>query len=128
MLRRHCMQLLSMSVAATLLPVGARAQSPPAVRKPDLADAAAGTYSGDVISDSKGSSKSGVTLTVTRVRKDVVRVSSDYARLPTIEVPLTAAMGKILQQHGDSVFLLDPKTGHLDVSFVNEASWAGARQ
>jgi len=130
MLRRRCAQFLLMSLGATLLPVGAAAQpaSAPPVRKPDLADAAAGTYAGDVISDSKGSSKSEVTLTVTRVRKDVVRVSSDYPRLPTIEIALTSAMGKILQQRGESVFLLDPKTGHLDVSFMNEVSWTGTRR
>ena len=129
MMRRHFEHFLLMSVAATLLPtIGAQAQSAPPVRKPDLADAAAGSYAGDVISDSKGSSKSDVTLTVTRLRKDVVSVSSDYPRLPVIEVPLTGAMGKILQQRGDSVFLLDPKTGRLDVSFMNEVSWAGARR
>ncbi len=59
---------------------------------------------------------------------DVVRVSSDYPRLPVVEVPLTGAMGKILQQRGDSVFLLDPKTGRLDMSFMNEVSWAGSRR
>jgi len=128
MMRRHCVRLFLVSAAATLLPIGARAQSAPPARKPDLADAAAGTYAGDVVSDSKGSSRSDVTLTVTRVRKDVVRVSSDYPRLPVIEVPLTGAMGKILQQRGDSVFLLDPKTGRLDVSFLNEVSWAGSRR
>lgn len=128
MMRRHCAQFVLISLGATLLPIGAQGQPAPPVRKPDLADAAAGTFVGDVISDSKGSSKSDVTLTVTRVRKDVVRVSSDYPRLPVVEVPLTGAMGKILQQRGDSVFLLDPKTGRLDVSFMNEVSWAGSRR
>jgi hypothetical protein len=118
-----------MSVAAALLPtIGAQAQSAAPGRKPDLADAAAGSYFGEVISDSKGSSKSDVTLTVTRVRMNVVSVSSDYPRLPVIEIPLTGAMGKIVQQRGDSVFLLEPKTGHLDVSFMNEVSWAGTRR
>jgi hypothetical protein len=37
-----------------------------AERKPDLRDVAAGTYAGEVISDSEGSSKSDVTLTLTR--------------------------------------------------------------
>ncbi len=64
MMRRHCAQfLLLMSLGPTLLPIGAQAQPAPPVRKPDLADAAAGTFVGDVISDSKGSSKSDVTLT-----------------------------------------------------------------
>jgi hypothetical protein len=99
-------------------------------RKPDLGDAAEGSFAGDVISDSKGSSQSGVTLTVTRIGKNLVRVSSDYPRLPVVEIPLTLAMGKILQARGNSVFLLDrsqtpPK---LDVSFNNEVSWSGFRR
>ena len=99
-------------------------------RKPDLGDAAEGTYEGDVISDSKGSSKSGVTLTVTRIGKNTVRIASDYPRLPVIEVPLTLAMGKILQARGDSVFLLDrtQSPARLDVSFRNEVSWSGLQR
>jgi hypothetical protein len=99
-------------------------------RKPDLGDAAEGSYAGDVISDSKGSSRSGVTLTVTRIGKDLVRVESDYPRLPVVEVPLTLAMDKILQASGDSVFLLDrsQSPAKLDVSFRNEVSWSGVRR
>lgn len=99
-------------------------------RKPDLGDAAEGSYQGDVISDSQGSSRTGVTLTVTRIGKNLVRISSDYPRLPVVEVPLTLAMGKILQARGDSVFLLDrSQSPHkLDVSFRNEVSWSGMRR
>ena len=105
------------------------ADAPPK-RKPDLGDAAEGTYEGDVISDSKGSSQSGVTLTATRIGKNLVRVNSDYPRLPVVEVPLTLAMGKILQARGDTVFLLDrsKSPAHLDVSFHNEVSWSGQRR
>jgi hypothetical protein len=99
-------------------------------RKPDLGDAAEGSYEGDVISDSKGASRSGVTLTVKRIGKNLVRVTSDYPRLPVVEVPLTLAMGKILQARGDSVFLLDrsQSPARLDVSFNNEVSWSGQRR
>lgn len=100
----------------------------PSKRKPDLADAAEGQYFGDVISDSKGSSKDGVTLTVTRVGPNLVKVSADYARLPTVQVPLTQAMGKIVQARGDSVFLLDRAQAQLDVSFLNEVSWSGKKR
>ena len=99
-------------------------------RKPDLGDTAEGTYEGDVISDSKGSSQSGVTLTVTRIGKNLVRVTSDYPRLPVVEVPLTLAMGKVLQARGDSVFLLDRShsPAKLDVTFLSEVSWSGVRR
>ena len=99
-----------------------------AQRKPDLADAVAGTYHGDVISDSKGSSRSDVTLTVTRTGPNTVSVTSNYSRLPQITVPLTTAMSTIQQAGGDSVFLYDRGKKSLDVSFLNEVSWSGTRQ
>lgn len=99
-------------------------------RKPDLGDAAEGTYFGDVISDSKGSSKSDVTLTVTRIGPNRVRVTSDYPRLPVVEVALTRAMDKILHASGSTTFLLDRKKDgtRLDVSFMNEVSWSGTKR
>lgn len=109
----------------TLLAGPALAQ---AQRKPDLADAVAGSYAGDVISDSKGSSRSNVTLTVTRTGPNTVQVTSNYPRLPTITVPLTTAMSTIQQARGDSVFLYDRGKKSLDVSFNNEVSWSGFRQ
>lgn len=111
--------------AIALLAGGAQAQPQ---RKPDLADAVAGTYHGDVISDSKGSSRSDVTLTVTRTGPNTVSVTSDYKRLPQITVPLTTAMSTIQQARGDSVFLYDRTKNSLDVSFLNEVSWSGTRQ
>lgn len=123
--------LARLAAAALLAPwaLGAAAADE-ARRKPDLGDAAEGVYEGDVISDSKGASKSGVTLTVTRIGKNLVRVTSDYPRLPVVEVALTQAMGKILQARGDSVFLLDRSQApaKLDVSFHNEVSWSGFRR
>ena len=115
-------------VAAALMTASAASAQPE--RKPDLGDAAAGTYYGDVISDSKGSSRSGVTLTVTRVGKNLVSVTSDYPRLPQVTVPLEKAMDKILAASGDTTFLLDPSKSPpgLDVSFHNEVSWSGAKR
>ena len=124
--------VVRLAAAALIAPLALRADAADEApkRKPDLGDAAEGTYEGDVISDSKGSSRSGVSLTVTRIGKNLVRVSSDYPRLPVVEVPLTLAMGKILQARGDSVFLLDrAHSPHkLDVSFQNEVSWSGLRR
>ena len=128
--RNFIRAILCLGVAA-LLPLNtALAQGDPTKRKPDLADAAEGKYFGDVISDSKGSSKNDVTLTVTRIGVNKVRVSSDYARLPTVEVALTKALNKILQARGNTVFLLDRSANpaKLDVSFLNEVSWTGTKQ
>jgi hypothetical protein len=115
-------------VGAGALVAASAAGAAPPPRKPDLADAVAGTYAGDVISDSKGSSKDGVTLTVTRAGPNTVKVTSDYPRLPVVGVPLTAAMGTIVQKDGDTVFLYDRASKKLDVSFHNEVSWSGTRQ
>jgi hypothetical protein len=125
-MRRRLAFALSLGLLAA--PVWAAEELPK--RKPDLGDAAEGRYVGDVISDSKGSSRSGVTLTVTRIGKNHVRVTSDYPRLPAVEVHLEMAMGKILQSRGDTVFLLDRSSApaKLDVSFHNEVSWSGRRE
>ena len=78
----------------------------------------------------RGSSKSNVTVTVTRIGKDRVRITSNYARLPMVEVSLTQAMGKILNASTDTTFLLDRSVNppHLDISFFNEVSWAGSKR
>lgn len=112
-------------MAALLIVAGAASAKE---RKPDLADAAAGTYTGDVISDSQGSSKSGVTLTLTRTGPNTVSISSDYSRLPVVTVSLEAAMSKIVQRTGNTAFVLDRASKHLDVSFNNEVSWSGEKQ
>lgn len=122
-LQRRAAVLVGAAALFACGPAAAQAQ-----RKPDLADAVAGTYAGDVISDSKGSSRSDVTLTVTRSGPNTVTVTSNYARLPTITVPLTTAMNTIQQARGDHVFLYDRGKKSLDVSFNMEVSWQGVRQ
>lgn len=101
-----------------------------ATRKPDLADMAQGHYFGDVISDSRGSSRSGVTVIVKRIDKNRVRITSDYARLPEVDVVLTRALEKIVNANGSTAFVLDSakSPAHLDVSFLNEVSWSGEKQ
>lgn len=128
--RRSIAVALAVACVTAALPPGVAWSADPPKRKPDLADAAEGRYFGEVISDSKGASKSDVTLTVTRVGPNLVRISSDYPRLPVVQIALTQAMGKILQARGDSVFLLDrsQSPAQLDVSFLNEVSWSGKRQ
>jgi hypothetical protein len=127
--RRSALLRLAIITLAAPAATLARAADEPR-RKPDLGDAAEGTYAGDVISDSKGTSRTGVTLTVKRIGKNLVRVTSDYPRLPVVEVPLTQAMSKILQSRGDTVFLLDrgSSPARLDVSFLNEVSWSGQQR
>ena len=115
-------------VGVVALPSAFGADTPK--HQPDLADVAQGTYFGDVISDSQGASQSGVTVTVTRIGKNRVQITTDDARLPRVDVSLTQAMDKILNASGTTTFLLDRSQVpmRLDVSFRNEVSWSGAKQ
>jgi hypothetical protein len=102
----------------------------PSVRRHDLGDDAAGAYFGNVTSDTQGAGKQGVALTVTRIGKNVVEITSDYPRLPTVDVHLSLASGKILNAGGPTTLFLDPAASppQLDVTFNNEVSWAGTRR
>lgn len=117
-----------------LIPIAAFAASAPNVAfgqrnvdlrsaRPDLADAVAGTYFGDVISDARGSSRSDVTITVSKVGPNLVEIRSDYARIPTVRIPLIVAMNSILSNDADYVFLInreqDPR--RLDLT-IDDAS------
>ena len=130
MTRRRFLRFAVAACFAPVAPAAFSAEDDQKKRKPDLGDAAEGTYFGDVISDSKGSSKTDVTLTVTRIGPNRVRVTSDYGRLPTIEIGLERVMGKILARGGNHTFLLDRQkdTTKLDVSFNNEVSWSGTKR
>lgn len=116
------LHFLSLILAATTIAVTvqapANAQTNQASRKPDLADVVAGTYEGAVVADTRGGSQSDVVITVRRVSKNVVEVSSDYARVPTVSIGLTRASDAILNAGGHNNFLIqqgrDPK--RLDLS------------
>jgi hypothetical protein len=98
--------LRSLIVSALLLLAGpALAQRQMSVVV-DLATEVSGTYHGDVISDARGSSRSGVTVTVARVGPNLVEVSSDYRRVPTVRIRIERAMNAIVQADGDHVFLI----------------------
>ena len=69
-------------------------------RKPDLGDAAEGAYEGDVISDSKGSSKGGVRLTVTRIGKNLVRIMLENAGFAVHDLGRDVAVAKFVDTAG----------------------------
>ncbi|MGZ5206527.1 MAG: hypothetical protein ACXWCI_16570, partial [Caldimonas sp.] len=94
--------LLALAALARPVQGFAQGKAAPRERKPDLGDVAEGRYFGDVISDSKGSSHADVTLTVTRIGVNRVRITSDYPRLPVVEVALQRALDKIVQARGNT--------------------------
>ena len=59
-----------------------------------------------------------------------VRIASGYAGLPPVEVALARAMERTLNASGATPFFLDrSKTPmRLDISFINEVSWAGVKR
>src|SRR5262249_40833105 len=107
---------LAAVVAAIVLGLGAtwflsRPSPAPVSSTPahvDLADLASGVYYGGVASDAKGSSRSDVTVTVTKLSPRRVRITSDYERLGTVEVELTRVGDGIQGVGGDTTFLLEP--------------------
>lgn len=86
--------------------------TPPQSKKPvgtvaELADLVVGTYSGDVIADSKGASRSNVGLTITKLDGSTIRVTSDYRRLDAVDVTLTRIGNQILNADGDTPFMVE---------------------
>lgn len=96
---------LAVAIAA---PASAATRKPsPAASRPDLADMAAGTYAGSVMSDARGSGRPGVTITVTKTGPNTVSVASSYTRLPPFTIKLARYMNTIQQVGTSVVFLLD---------------------
>lgn len=121
--------VLAASLLSTSFSADARApHSTPRKPVPDLADTVKGEYFGDIISDSRGSSQSDVSVTVTKAGPNTVTVTTSE-RLPTFTVKLTRAMQTIQQARGDNVFLVDQSKSpwSLDVT-VDGASWSGTKR
>jgi len=83
---------------------------------------------GDVIADSKGSSRSDVMVTIRRTSRNTIAITSDYARLPAVTVKLTRAMQAILAADGNTVINYDTaKEKELGIVFEGTAAWSGVR-
>jgi hypothetical protein len=117
--------LLGFAMSAAALAASASSQA----QKPTLAELAAGTYRGDVISDARGSSQSDVTVTVTVTGKNEIAVTTDYERIPDRTFKLARAMDTIQNVGGTEVFLLDLSRDpqKLDLT-IDDASWSGERE
>lgn len=120
------------AAAASMLPEAAAAQRAGSMvhsARADLADLAAGMYLGEVISDARGSSRSGVRVTVAKVGPNRVSITADYARLPAFTAQLTRVMDGVQNAGGNEVFLLDlSKSPRTLMLTVDEASWAGTKE
>lgn len=118
----------SVIAGACAVSLGSMADASSARLRIDLADQVAGEYSGDVISDARGSSKSDITITVTKSAPNTVTVRSDYARLPVRTFRLTRAMDTIQNATGGEVFLAEMNKSPVSLMLtIDDASWAGVR-
>jgi hypothetical protein len=104
-------------------------QPQPTAGPPDLATTLEGVWYGDVVSDSKGSSRSDVMVTIRRTSRNTIAITSDYARLPAVTVPLTRAMQTILSAEGNTTVVYDPARDpkQLGITFEGEVAWWGVR-
>jgi uncharacterized caspase-like protein len=96
---------------------------------PDLAAALAGEWYGDVVSDSRGSSRSDVMVTIKRTSRNTIAITSDYARLPAVTMTLTRVMQTIAAAEGDTIINHDPTkdANSLSIVFKGEVAWWGVR-
>ena len=89
----------------------------------------AGVYRGAVVADSKGGSRSGVSVTVEFVDRYTVRLTSDYPRIPAVTVRVSQVGDRVLADGGDTALVVDPTRTpqRLDYSPHGELSFSGVR-
>ncbi len=129
-MKSYTTTLCALTLLASL-PLASLANNQP-VPRPDLADVVAGTYAGDVTSDSRGSSKSDVTLTVSKTGPNTIQVTSDYARLGTVSFALERMYNQMILAAGNTkaTFVYDPSKNpvRLDYSPDGSVAYAGNKE
>lgn len=99
-----------------IAPIPSRAANEGGARA-ELADLIAGVYYGDVVADARGSSLSDVTVTITKLDKRRVRVTSDYDRLGAVEVDLSRVGDTIRSVGGGASLLIEREEDRLHLSY-----------
>ena len=78
----------------------------PVQKKLDLADRVVGIYEGAVTSDSRGSSRNNITITITKIGRNMVEISCDYARIPSRRIQLEQVADSIQAVSGSDITFL----------------------
>ena len=101
-----------------------------AAEEPALEALVAGRYMGSVVSDSKGSSRSDIAVTITALGTNKVRLSSPYERMGTLDIEVTRVGNQVLNAGGDTPFIVDlgAKPPTLSVSPHNELAYQGVKR
>lgn len=120
MMRALLLATLSVTASAALT---SAAVAVPAKKPVDYAAQVAGVWQGDVTSDARGSSRTGVTVTITRIGPNRVEIACDYARIPTVQVGLGRYADSLQAVSGPVVFLilLDKDPNRLDLTIDDAA-------
>lgn len=104
MVRSLC---LAAALAVGSITIAAPAAFAAPARPVDYAAEVAGVWQGDVTSDSRGSSRTGVTITITRIGPNKIEIACDYARIPTVQMPLARYADSLQAASGPHVFLIE---------------------
>jgi hypothetical protein len=102
----------------------------PGIEGGELANLAVGTYLGNIVSDSKGSSRSDVMVTVTRIGRTKVRVSSDNSRIGTLEIDLTRIGDNLFSASGPSTLIVYPLKNPPELALTarGEVAYGGTKR
>jgi len=121
MMRALLLAILPAVAGAALM--GPTAIAAPAKKPVDYATQVAGTWQGDVTSDARGSSRTGVTVTITRIGPNKVEIACDYARIPKVQLGLARYADSLQAVSGPVVFLiqLDKDPNRLDLTIDDAA-------
>ena len=94
----------------------------------DFADQVSGQYRGDVISDSRGSSRSDVLVNVVKAGPNIVKIDASYARIPARTFKLERILATIQNSGGQDLFLYDMNKSPASLKLtIDEVSWSGVR-
>lgn len=83
-----------------------------------LADLVVGTYSGSVVWDTKGPSRSDIDVTVTKLDRYTVRVTSDYQRIVPTDITLSRYGNMLQNAGGNTLFGVDLDKDPLPLSLA----------
>lgn len=95
----------------------------------ELAELVAGTYLGNINADAKGSSRSDVLVTVTRISRTKVQVTSENPRIGAFAVDLTRIGDNLYNVGGDSTFIAYPTKSPPELALTarGEVSYDGTK-
>ncbi len=96
----------------------------------DLAPLIVGSYTGDIISDSRGSSRTGVSVSVTRIDTNRVRLTSSDRGLGSVDIAIERIDEQVISSGGDTPLRVNLQEHPLRLDYTphNEIAFSGTKQ